>query len=96
MRVRVIVRCSAEIFNDNKKEYYKNINGSIDTSEYLTAKKYFYKKSLCLMCQRHAGESAVKKPSEEILGNLLTDLERSGKIRNLKGTTKTTLLNNGY
>ena len=96
MRVRVIVRCSAEIFNDNKKEYYKNINGSIDTSEYLTVKKYFYKKSLCLMCQRHAGESAAKKPSEEILGNLLTDLESSSKIRKLKGATKTTLLNNGH
>ena len=96
MRVRVIVRCSAEIFNDNKKEYYKNINGSIDTSEYLTAKKMFYKKSLCLLCQKHAGESVAKKPSDEILGNLLTDLECSSKIRNLKRTTKTTLLNNGY
>ena len=49
-----------------------------------------------LNVSKTCGESAVKKPSEEILGNLLTDLERSSKIRNLKGATKTTLLNNGH
>ena len=40
--------------------------------------------------------SLVRKPWEEILGNILIDLERSGKIGNLKRATKTTLLNDGY
>ena len=37
----------------------------------------------------------MKKPSE-ISGNILIDLERLGKIGNLKRATKATLLNNGY
>ena len=38
----------------------------------------------------------MKKPSEGILGNILINLERLGKIGNLKGATKTTLLSNEY
>ena len=62
----------------------------------LPPKTFFYWKSLCLICQKHTGESIVKKASEEILGNILIDLERSGKIGNLKRTTKITLLSNEY
>ena len=74
----------------------KYINSSSDTSKYLTTKNIIYKKALCLIRQKHTGKSIVKKPSEEILGNILINLERSGKIGNLKGATKTTLLNNRY
>lgn len=36
------------------------------------------------------------KTSEQILGNTLIDLERSGKTENLKGATKTSLLNKRF
>ena len=34
----------------------------------------------------------MEKGSEEMHGNVLNDLERSGKLENLKGAMKTTLL----
>ena len=49
----------------------------------LSTKTFFYKKSLCLIYQNRAGKAVVKQSSEEILGNILVDLERSGKIGNL-------------
>ena len=95
--VILIFRCFAKIANGNKTEYYKKFNGSIKPSnKYPTTKNIFYNKYLCLICQKHTVESVVEKPLERILGNTLIDLERSGKIENLEGATKTTLLNNAY
>ena len=84
------------IVNDNKTEYYKGINDSIDTSKYLTTKNIFLQEISLLNSSKTYWESVVKNPSEKILGNILFDLERSGKIENLKGATKTTFLSNKY
>ena len=61
-------------------------------SKQLTAKNSFLKSSLCLIYKKHIRESVVEKGSEEMHGNVLNDLERSGKFENLKGAMKTTLL----
>lgn len=58
----------------------------------LTAKNSFLKSSLCLIYKKHIRESVVEKGSEEMHGNVLNDQERSGKLENLKGAMKTTLL----
>ena len=62
----------------------------------ITAKNSFLKNSLCLICEKHPRASVVKKGLEEIIGNILIDLERSGKLENLKGAMKTTLLKQRY
>ena len=61
-------------------------------SKQLTAKNSFLKSSLCLIYKKHIRESVVEKGSEEMHGNVLNDQQRSGKLENLKGAMKTTLL----
>lgn len=78
-----------------KENTTKYISSSIDTSKYLTVRNIFYKKPLCIKCQKHTGES-LENPSIQVFGNVLIDQKRSVKIGNLKGVTKTTLLNNAY
>ena len=67
-----------------KQNITKYINGNIDTS---TPKKHFLQEISLLNLSKTYCESVVKKPSEEILGNILFDLERCGEIENLKGAT---------
>ena len=70
-----------------KQNVTKYINGNIDASIDLTLKKHFLQEISLLNLSKTYCESVVKKPSEEILGNILFDLERCGEIGNLKGAT---------
>ena len=82
-----ISRYLAELLMMIKQNVTKYINGNIDASIDLTPKKHFLQEISLLNLSKTYCESVVKKPSEEILGNILFDLERCGEIGNLKGAT---------